>query len=205
MSQGDDQADLDQWKSDRDEFKRWRDADRETDDEPARESNPLADLLVFLSDGYHTGTLQARALAFLWVLRPDLVAVDKRSGTCKAVAEKAGLTVPQLSSAIGILRRTAPDLDQVMRAVRTSRARFLALAELKAHRRLVALKDREKMAQTRLQLAPERVRKDRQRRRDWAELRRVRVARQVLALADPLLKAAAQDMREFDRRLGLCP
>jgi hypothetical protein len=198
-----DEFDPQRAREDREAFETWRDLHRNGDDEPARDSNPLADLLAFLSDGYHTGTLLARSLAFLLVLRPDLVAVERDAGSVAAVAGKAGLTAPQLSAAVLSLRETAPDLDQVMREVRRSRARFLALAEIKARRRALSLRDAEAMAEVRRNLAPERVRKRRATARDWEERKRLRVARQVLALADPLTKAAAADMRAFDRSLGL--
>ena len=167
------------------------------------ESNPFADLLAFLSDGFHTGTLLARSLAFLWVLRPDLLVSKASEGTFDAIASKAGLSRGQLSAAIRVLRETAPELDQVMFKVHTSRARFLALAEIKARRRLLSLRDAEAMAEARRNLAPERVKKRRKDARQSEERKRLRVARQVLALADPLIKAAAEDMRAFDRSLGL--
>lgn len=206
MSFKDESADLERWRSDRRDFDTWQDAERsDLEDAAPRDSNPLADLLVFLSDGFHTGTLAARSLAFLYVLRPDLLAIDTEAGTVSAVAGKANLTPRQLTEAIRGLRETAPELDQVMRNVRTSRARFLALAELKAHRRSLIRRDREVMAKARADLAPERVRKHRKHAREWDERKRLRVARQLLSLADPLLKAAAEDMRAFDRSLGLCP
>ncbi len=188
---------------DREGLRRWKDRERNGEDLPGRDGNPLADLLAFLSDGYHTGTLLARSLAFLWVLRPDLVAVEREAGSVEAVAAKAGLSALQLSTAVRSLRETAPDLDQAMRDVRTSRARFLALAEIKARRRALSLRDAEAMAEARRNLAPERVSKQRKKARDWEERKRLRVARQVLALADPLLKAAAEDFRAFDRSMGL--
>lgn len=184
-------------------LERWRDEDRNGLADPGRDGNPLADLLAFLSDGFHTGTLLARSLAFLWVLRPDLVAVEREAGTLEAVAAKAGLGPHQLSVAVRRLRETAPDLDQAMRGVLTSRARFLALAEIRSRRRQLALEDREAMAEARKALAHERVRSHRRSERQREQSKRLRVARQVLALADPLLKAAAEDMRAFDRSLGL--
>lgn len=191
-------------------LERWRDEDRNGPADPGRDGNPLADLLAFLSDGYHTGTLLARSLAFLWVLRPDLVAVDREAGSLPAVAAKAGLSPQQLSTALRRLRETAPDLDQAMRGVLTSRARFLALAEIRARRRALVAADREAMAEARKALAHERVRESRKRSREYAKrnydkvsANRLRVARQVIALADPLIKAAAEDMRAFDRSMGL--
>lgn len=195
--------DIEQFKADRRAFERWADDERNGDDEPGRDGNPLADLLAYLSDGYHTGSLLARSLAFLWVLRPDLVAIDKEGGAVDQVAEKAGLSGEELSRAVRLLRETAPDLDQAMRNVRTSRARFLAIAEMKARRRVLSVRDAEAMAEARLELARVRVEKRRKTARDWDERKRLRVARQVLALADPLLKAAAEDMRAFDRSVGL--
>lgn len=198
-----DEFDPQRAREDREAFEVWRDFDRNGADDAGRDGNPLSDLLAFLSDGYHTGTLLARSLAFLWVLRPDLVATEASAGSVDAVAAKAGLSSCQLAKAVRQLRETAPDLDQAMRDVRTSRARFLALAEIKARRRALSLRDREAMAEARLKLAPERVRKHRKTARDWDERKRLRVARQVLALADPLIKAAAEDMRAFDRSMGL--
>jgi hypothetical protein len=199
-----DSKNLDLWREDRHSFSRWSEDQRvDNGDSDLGASNPLADLLVFLSDGFHTGTLHARALAFLFVLRPDLLAFDLEGGTCRAVAAKAGLSEAQLACALRDLRESAPEVDQAMRHVRTSRARFLALAELKSHRREILRKDRETMAKARCELAPERVRQRRKRAREWEEGKRLRVARQVLALADPLLKAAAEDMRAFDRSMGL--
>lgn len=204
--------DLQAFREDRSAVHVWEDEERNGVADSGRDSNPLADLLAFLSDGYHTGTLLARSLAFLWVLRPDLVAVDRQAGTVDAVASKAGLSGCQLRLAIRQLRETAPDLDQAMRDVRTSRARFLALAEIKARRRKLDMEDKEAMAEARRALAHERVREGRKRSRDYARknydkvlARRLRVARQVLAMADPLLKAAAEDMRAFDRSMGLRP
>lgn len=204
MSAFDRDDDLQGWREDRHAFAKWRNQER-NDDDDGRDGNPLADLLAFLSDGYHTGTLLARSLAFLWVLRPDLVAAEREAGSVVAVAEKAGLTAAQLSGAVRSLRETAPELDQVMREVRTSRARFLALAEIKARRRVLAVRDMEALAEARRELAPERVKKRRKDAREWEERKRLRVARQVLALADPLIKAAAEDMRAFDRAMGLRP
>ncbi len=200
-----DEFDPQRAREDREAFEVWRDFDRNGADDAGRDGNPLSDLLVFLSDGYHTGTLLARSLAFLFVLRPDLVAVERDAGTVAAVAEKAGLSAPQLSAALRLLRETAPELDQAMRDVRTSRARFLALAEIKARRRVLTVRDREAMAEARRELAPERVRKRRKSAREWEEAKRLRVARQVLAMADPLIKAAAEDMRAFDCSMGLRP
>lgn len=203
--------------SDQHELARWR-TDQRNERDAERASNPLADLLVFLADGFQTGTLQARALAFLWVLRPDLVAAEGGAQNVDAVSAKAGLSRQQLTTAVRHLRTTAPELDQVMRNVQTSRARFLALAEIKARRRKLDQQDRETMAEARRALAHERVRAGRKHAREWArenyprlredilteaERRRLKVARQVLALADPLLKAAAADMRAFDRSMGL--
>ena len=192
----------------------WEDIERNGASDPGRDSNPLADLLVFLSDGFHTGTLLARALAFLWVLRPDLVQGEGGAASVDAVAGKAGLSRLQLYSAVRQLRTTAPELDQVMRNVCTSRARFLALAEIKARRRKLDMADKEAMAEARLALAHERVKEGRKRSRDYAQrnrrtieekrlAKRLRVARQMLALADPLFKKAAEDFRAFDRSMGL--
>lgn len=202
---------------DRREFERWEiDGRNELDAE--RQSNPLADLLVYLSDGYHKRTLLARAVAFLWVLRPDLVAGDGGAQSIDAVASKAGISRLALTTAVRHLRTTAPELDQVMRGTHTSRARFLAIAQMKARRRELDLKDKETMMEARRALAHERVRSQRKRAREWAqenyprlrkdiltdaEKRRLKVARQVIAMADPLLKKAAEDMREFDRSMGL--
>ncbi len=184
----------------------WNEAERSHDtEETPSDSNPLSDLLVFLSDAYHTGSLTSHALAFLWVFRPDLLMTDLKGGTVDEIAIKAGLSGPQLSFAVRKLRETVPEIDSVMRQVQTSRARFLALAEMKARRRLIAIKDREAMAAARLQILPERVRKDRQKARDSEARKRLRAARQVLALADPLMKAAAEDMSAFDRSMGLRP
>lgn len=193
--------DLQAFREDRSAVHRWKDEERNGVADPGRDSNPLADLLVFLSDGFHTGTLLARALAFLWVLRPDLVTGEGGAASVNAVAEKAGLSPVQLLGAVRQLRTTAPELDQVMRNVRSSRTRFLALAEIKARRRKLDLQDKEAMAEARRTLAPERVRRS----RDKVLEKRIRVARQVLALADPLLKAAAEDFRAFDRSMGLKP
>ena len=197
------ERDRDEYIQGRASLDRWRDEEQNGVLDAGRDSNPLADLLAYLSDGYHTGSLLARSLAFLWVLRPDLVATDKENGAVDQVAEKAGLSVAQLQRAVRLLRETAPDLDQAMRNVRTSRARFLALAEMKARRRAISVRDAEAMAEARRELAPIRVEKRRKTARDWDERKRLCVARQVLALADPLLKAAAEDMRAFDRSMGL--
>lgn len=204
MSWGDEEAKLERLQSDRDSFRKW-DADRraDLDDEPSRETNPLADLLLYLSDGYHTGTLLARSVAFLFVLRPDLLLAGVEGKTAQAVAAKAGIPADQLSCALRALRETAPELDAVMRSVHTSRARFLALGEMKARRRALAMRDAEALADARRQIAPERVRKSRKYAREWEQRKRLRIARQMLALADPLLKAAAEDMRAFDQEHGL--
>ena len=188
--------------SDQREFERWG-VDQRNEPESERDSNPFADLLIFLSDGYQRGTLLARALAFLWVLRPDLVAADGGAQSVDAVASKAGVSRIALMTAVRHLRTTAPELDQAMRGVHTSRARFLALAQMKAKRRELHLKDAQRMADARLELAHERVRKGRKYARDDYERRRLKVARKLLAMADPILKKAAADMREFDRSMGL--
>ena len=198
--------DLEEFNRDKRAYSSWNESDhtQETEDTPS-ESNPLSDLLVFLSDAYHTGSLTSHALAFLWVFRPDLLMADLKGGTVDEIARKAGLTGPQLNSAVRKLRETVPEIDQVMRQVQTSRTRFLALAKIKARRRLLNIKDREAIAEARIKIAPERVRKSRKKARDFEARKRLRAARQVLALADPLFKAAAEDMRAFDRSMGLRP
>jgi hypothetical protein len=197
------EIDIEEFKASRRDFERWEDEERNGAFDAGRDGNPLADLLAYLSDGYHTGTLLARSLAFLWVLRPDLLAAEKKAGGVEQVAAKVGLSLRQFQDAVRGLRETAPDLDQVMRNVRTSRARFLALAEIKARRRSLSLRDAEAMAEARRELAPIRVEKRRKDAREFERRKRLRVARQVLALADPLIKAAAADMRAFDRSMGL--
>lgn len=191
MSAFESDFDVQEWRQNKSAFSSWSDSERNQEiDEIPRDSNPLADLLVFLSDAYHTGSLTSHALAFLWVFRPDLLMSDL-NGTVGEIATKAGISGPQLTSAVRKLRETVPEIDQVMRQVQTSRSRFLALAEMKARRRLIAIKDREAMAEAR------------RHRLCGEERKRLRVARQVLALADPLMKAAAEDMRAFDRSMGL--
>lgn len=188
---------------DRDEFRKWTQRDRNTETSRAEEPDTVSALLLYLADGYETGSLAARAAAVLLFIRPDLVGARNY----REIAHKLGVGPAALIRAVRLLRETVP-LKGGLQPPRTSQTRLLSLGQIRARRRMLWAEHLERMAEARKIAANELAREQVRKRRNLYDLqtqRRLRTATRTLALAPHLAAAAARDMAEFDRALGIPP
>ena len=162
------------------------------------EADPLGGLLLFFADGYDMGprALAVRAAVFVLLVRPDLL-----PETHEEMAKRLGCGVDMVCRSVRLLRELAPGLGPAFDSPQTSRARLVTLGHIKRRRRELALADADALAAARRAQASERVKVA----RDKKEARRLRVARQTLALASEIQRAAAADMLAFDVSMGLRP
>lgn len=199
-----DDFDPDSFRRDRHAFETWAEDDarglREeiTQRKSEDEADPVSGLLFFFAEGYDTGAraLAIRAAVFVHLMRPDLLPLRQSD-----IAAKLGCSVGALQVAARQLRELAPGLASGFNSSRTSKARLVTMGLIRRRRRELALADVEAMAAARRARAAERVKVE----RDKVEARRLRVARETIALASAIQRAAAEDMAAFDRSMGLRP
>lgn len=188
--------DREQFIADRSAFRAWKEAQR-YDHTAADVDNPLDGLFVFLADGYETGTLGVRAVAFLLFARPDLLGGDDYS----AIADRLGVTVHVVKHAVRAFREAMPDFKGGYWPARTSRNRLVALAEIRARRRELRTEQIEAEALVRKALARERVEKGQKRSRDHAARKRMVIARRTLAAWGILHAVEVKRWEDMEREL----
>ncbi|MBK9991655.1 MAG: hypothetical protein IPP19_13210 [Verrucomicrobia bacterium] len=183
-----DSVDQSEFIRDRRTYERWREDCRNESDggeAPFDVGEFLTPLLLYLSDGYATGTLAKRAAALLVVVAPHLLADASYSD----VAARLCCQPHDLSRQVRALREAMPALKGGFRPSQTSTMRLVSLNQLRHAARkerydeLVAARAKHKQ-----------------------EIERSLELRQKLADSKKAANARALDaMRELDRAFGLCP
>jgi hypothetical protein len=97
--------------NDRRQVQRWEEERRSEDrdeigDDPSG-SSVLDALLLYLADGYENGSLAVRAVVFILLVRPQLLAGETNS----QIAERIGCAAHQLSVYREILRESVPEIS----------------------------------------------------------------------------------------------
>lgn len=192
-----DEFDAQRYAIDRQTFRDWQERRHRDEDEAepsgtCEATEAIGRVLRFLADGLECGNLPQRACAMLLVVRPDLV----RGATYPALAAELGVSCETIKKAVrhlreefpgiygGYRRSTIPEREASLYRQRRAEA-------IEMHRRVRAARIRKARAAEALARTME---------------QRALLARLALEQEVKRERAkAAEEMREFDRRLGLIP
>ncbi len=196
---------------DQQQFQTWTNRDRGSSSGLAGNADAMEEafgaLLLYLGDGYDTGTCLQRVFAVLYRFAPQLV-----ESKIVDASERNGISNDSLSHQLMIFDQEFPKLAN--RSL-TSLNRRVALADIRNRRRELRLQElareselREKHRLELLELRHSlRLERKKQVRFLGSKIRalreRLRLAERTIELARPLQAKFADDMRAFDAALGL--
>jgi len=181
------------------ELERFREEQRNgaPEEHQSEAADPVTALLLYLADGYETGSLAARAVAFLLLVRPDLV----RGETYKQIGDRLGVGPSSVLRAVRIFRETVP-IQGMTDRLQTSKSRLLSIGQIRARRRQLWLEHVERIAEARKLVRREMVRgsvmHDLRREVDQQARRQVQAA--ALGV-DSILAQIAQKQAELDANM----
>jgi hypothetical protein len=197
---------IDEFAQDRRQFQKWREREHNglEDDQQTEQSDIVTFYLLFLADGYENGDLAARAVALVFLLRPDLLSHQTYAG----VAKQLRVAPSVLLRAVRTLRDTGV-VGPVRNLIKPAK---LTHGQLRARRFRLWKDHLERVDLARKLISSERALSADKKSippyscmEQMPSAKRLRAAKRTLALASPIMIQHALEMAAFDAALGIQP